>query len=316
MSPDATRLCWEILAANSRSFALASRLLPASCRDAAAVVYAWCRRVDDAIDLSTPAERPAALERLRAELRSLYAGEPQNEPVLQAFQQVALERGIPEHYPLELLEGMEMDVSGHRFEHMDELLLYCYRVAGVVGLMMSHVMGVSDAAALRRAAHLGMAMQLTNICRDVAEDWLLQRLYVPRALLAETGADWLSTQVGTGAPLSAHARAPLALATRHLLAEAERYYHSGGRGESALSWRCALAVRTARHVYAAIGTELARRRYDVLRGRAVVAGAVKLFHVGRALVQSLLELPRRLRTRAAVVALPSPLRFPHDVLPL
>ena len=314
---DARRLCREVLAANSRSFDLASRLLPADCRDDAASVYAWCRRVDDAIDLVSGSEQPAALERLRRELSAIYAGAPQIDPVLQAFQQVVQERRIPQQYPSELLLGMEMDVLNQRYETLDDLLTYCYRVAGVVGLMMSHVMGVTDAAALRRAAHLGMGMQLTNICRDVAEDWTLNRLYVPRALLVERNAAWLAERLeGGGDTLPEEARVPLAQITRELLEEARRYYRSGEDGTSALGWRCALAIRTASRVYAAIGTELAARGYDVLRGRAVVPTAVKLLHVGRVLIRGLLELPRRLLHRPSPVPLPSPLSYPRDVLPV
>lgn len=313
---DPRRVCREVLAANSRSFDLASRLLPARCRDDAAAVYAWCRRVDDAIDGSAPADQPVALERLRAELAAIYAGTPQVEPVLQAFQQVVIARRIPDSYPGELLAGMEMDVTGCRYATMEDLLRYCYRVAGVVGLMMSHVMGLTDPAALKRAAHLGMAMQLTNICRDVAEDWALARLYVPHALLASLDAAWLSTEFGSGEPLTQRARAPLARATRQLLEEADRFYRSGERGVRALPWRCGLAIRTARHVYAAIGTELARRGHDVLRGRAVVPTAKKVLHVGRALIQGLLELPHRMFSRAEPVPLLVPLSYPNDVLPL
>src|SRR5690606_4362387 len=101
-----------------------------------------------------------------------------------------------------------------------------------------------------------------------------------------------------------------------LLEEARRYYHSGEHGTSALGWRCALAIRTASRVYAAIGTELARRGYDVLKGRAVVPTSLKLFHVGRVLVRGLLELPRRLFQRARPVPHPQPLGYPRDVLPV
>src|SRR5690606_7354832 len=141
---DPRRVCREVLASNSRSFDLASRLLPADCRDDAAAVYAWCRRVDDAIDLVPASEQPSALERMRQELDAVYAHAPQTDPVLQAFQQVVQARSIPQQYPSELLLGMEMDVRGQRYETLDDLLCYCYRVAGVVGLMMSHVMGVTD----------------------------------------------------------------------------------------------------------------------------------------------------------------------------
>lgn len=313
---DPRRRCREVLAANSRSYHLASLLLPSGCRDDAASVYAWCRRVDDAIDLVPEAQQPGALETLRAELSAIYAGVPQTDPVLQAFQQVVQARGIPQAYPEELLLGMEMDVTGQRYETLEELLGYCYRVAGVVGLMMSHVMGVTDATALRRAAHLGMGMQLTNICRDVAEDWALQRLYVPTSLLVAKGVAWLPARLGGNTPLPEEARAPLAKVTFELLEEARRYYRSGEHGTSALHWRCALAIRTASRVYAAIGHVLARRGYDVLEGRAVVPTTVKLLHVGRVLIRGLLELPRRLRSRATPVPLPSALSYPRDVLPL
>lgn len=315
---DARRVCREVLAANSRSFNLASRLLPEDCRDDAAAVYAWCRRVDDAIDLVPESEQPSALDRLREELQGIYANAPQTDQVLQAFQQVVHAKAIPLQYPTELLLGMEMDVRGHRYETLEELLCYCYRVAGVVGLMMSHVMGVTDAKALRRAAHLGMGMQLTNICRDVAEDWTINRLYLPRSLLADRDAAWLPEQLGEGTtPLPEEARVPLAQITRDLLEEARRYYRSGEHGTTALGWRCALAIRTASRVYAAIGTELARRGYDVFAGRAVVPTTVKLLHVGRVLIRGLLELPVRLLRRARPVPLPSSaLSYPRDVLPV
>lgn len=164
-----------VLAQHSKSFAAAARLLPAECREDVAVVYAWCRLCDDAIDRAPAAEQQAALCRSRAQLDAIYDGEPQSDPILCAFQQVVDKRQVPKSYPLELLAGMEMDAVGTRYDHLDSLLLYCHRVAGTVGLMMCHVMGLRDAAALTNASHLGIAMQLTTISRDVAEDcgWIL-----------------------------------------------------------------------------------------------------------------------------------------------
>jgi phytoene synthase len=236
--------CWQTLAAGSKSFAMAARVLPPRCRDEAAVVYSWCRRADDAVDLAPPAEQPAALARLRAELDGVYAGQAQDDLVLAAFQEVVARYRIPREYPAELLAGMEMDVLGQRYPDMHTLLCYCYRVASTVGLMMSHVMGVTHDGALRNAAHLGMAMQLTNICRDVLEDWGLGRLYVPAEVLADCGIEDLGDALG--GPFPARARAPMRQAVARLLREAERFYRSGDRGLLALPWRCAFGVRAAR----------------------------------------------------------------------
>jgi phytoene synthase len=258
----ALTLARRTLSAHSKSFALAGKLLPAGCRDDAAVVYTWCRRCDDAIDLAPAAARPGALARLRRELGSIYAGRPQSEPALAAFQEIVARRRIPEPYPRELLEGMRMDVEATRYRTLDELLIYCFRVAGTVGLMMCHVLGVSDGEALQRAADLGIAMQLTNICRDVVEDWRDGRLYLPRELLGDGGG--------------ALDAAAAARAVEALLAHADRFYRAGDRGLPALGFRCAVAVRTARLVYSDIGRIIARRGHDVTAGRAVVTLGRKL----------------------------------------
>jgi phytoene synthase len=214
---------------HSKSFALASRLLaPRAGRDAA-LVYAWCRRADDAIDEDGPEPPAAALARLRAELAALYAdGPPGYAADASEFSEVLRRTRIPWRYPAELLAGMEMDVSGRVYRTIDELLVYCYRVASTVGLMMCHVMGVSDPAALRYAAHLGLGMQLTNICRDVREDWQRGRLYLPDELLARHGCGGLRPEPGM--PLPASARAACRGAARDLGALADRYYASSDAG--------------------------------------------------------------------------------------
>src|SRR5690606_34011223 len=159
------------IARHGKSLALASRILPPTQRDCAAVVYAWCRRADDAIDLVPREEQPIALRRLREELDRIYLGEVMGDPTLAAFSDVVNRCAIPSRYPSELLDGMEMDAVGHSYGSWDDLLLYCYRVASTVGLMMCHVMGVRSDEALPHAVDLGVAMQLTNIARDVKEDW-------------------------------------------------------------------------------------------------------------------------------------------------
>jgi phytoene synthase len=263
-------LARRILAHHSKSFSLAGRLLPASCRDDAAALYAWCRRCDDAVDVpAEPAVRSAAVRRLRAELEAVAADAPQSDPVLASFADVARRHAIPLRHAHELLDGMEMDVGAVRYRTVDELLVYCYRVAGTVGLMMAHVMGVRDAASLRRAADLGMAMQLTNICRDVDEDERRDRVYLPEELLGDTGAP------------------PERGAVRALLRRADGLYRSGDVGLARLPLRCAFAIRAARLIYADIGRQIARAGFDVRAGRAVVSRGRKLWLVLRAAVGTL-----------------------------
>jgi phytoene synthase len=294
------RCSQQVLAQHSKSFALAGRLFPRGPREDAAAVYAWCRRCDDAVDLTDPCQQAAALLRLREQLGALYAGAPTTDPILSAFQEVVRERQIPSCYPEELLEGLAMDVEFRRYETMDDLLLYSYRVAGTVGLMMCHVMGVADGRALRHAAHLGMAMQLTNICRDVMEDWGRRHIYLPDEVLGREVARQLWAR--RGEPLPVELRGEIAAGVERLLAQAALLYRSGDAGMRWLSWRCAVSVRTARYVYSAIGRVIASRDHDVWAGRAVVPLRTKLLYVGRALGLGVLEAPVRLiRTRRTEV---------------
>ena len=297
------QLARATIAHHSKSFALASRLLGRRVRDQTAVVYTWCRRADDAIDErpgASPAELADVLAVLGAELASAYA-QTARDPVLVAFGDVARARGIPRHYPEELLAGLAMDAVPTRYLTVDDVLAYSWRVAGVVGLMMSHVFGVTDDAALVHAAHLGLAMQLTNICRDVAEDWERGRLYLPDELLASHGAAGLAAELGR--PFPRAARAPIARTVAELLALADRHYRSGDRGIRALPWRAALAVSAARRVYAAIGHRIARRDHDVTAGRAVVPGGAKIGHVASAVLRVALAAPRRVGSPPAKVPL-------------
>jgi phytoene synthase len=246
IAPDARRTARAVIAHHSKSFALASRLLGRSARDRAAVVYAWCRRADDAIDergAATRDELAGALAGLAGDVDAVYRGAA-TEPVLAGFAEVVRSRAIPRSYPGELLAGLAMDATGVRYAAIDDVIGYAWRVAGVVGLMMCHVFGVAGDHALVPAAHLGIAMQLTNICRDVAEDWQRGRLYLPDDLLAAHGAGGLAGELGGALPASA--RPAIARARAELLALADRYYRSGDRGLAALPWRAALAGAAAR----------------------------------------------------------------------
>ena len=264
-------LAQRILRRHARSFSWAARLMPSGPRRDATLLYAWCRRCDDAVDLADdPAAARAAVARLRAELDAVCGEAPLADPVLQGFRDVLRRNDIPRRYADELLDGMAMDIGRVRYAHLADLQVYCYRVAGTVGIMMAHLMGVRDGAALFHATDLGIAMQLTNICRDVAEDERRDRVYLPADLMG-----------GDALPTEAVARTKDVVAT--LLELADRYYRSGDRGLSALPAACAGGVRAARLIYAEIGAVIARRGFDVLAGRAIVSPWRKLWLVLRAM---------------------------------
>jgi len=323
VKPQAVRISEQVIEVHSRSFALAAKLLPPRVHDRAVVLYAWCRRADDAVDLASPEHGRLAVQRLHRELDAIYAGEPQPDPLLEAFQLVVRENSIPVAYPRELVHGLEMDLEAVHYRSMDELLLYCYRVAGIVGLMMCHVMRLKDPQATRNAVHLGMAMQMTNIARDVAADWDIRRLYLPDPMLARNGAADLRHHLG--GPFPTEYRHAVAGAIQELLDEADLYYRSGDDGMRALTWQCSLAIRTARRVYSAIGDRLREVGCDPLSGRAYVSRERKLALTGRSFASAAGEIPGRLVERIAAQVRAGGSRagipdthvdFPQDILPL
>jgi len=283
--------CREIIQKGSKSFSLAARLFEPATRDAAFFLYGWCRYCDDQVDQVgkdvDPAELSRRVEILKERTAAAFGSAPQHEPVFIALQYIAQRYGIPAHYALELIEGMAMDARGTRYTTLKELLLYCYRVAGTVGLMMTHVMGLRDERALRHAADLGIAMQLTNIARDIVEDAGMGRIYLPLDWLREAEID----EEQIAAPQH---REKLAMLTLRLLRQAEHYYRSGDEGLWHLSFRSACAVTVARHVYSEIGKRLIVKGPAAWDERTYVTGARKLWVVFRALAGLLPSAPARL----------------------
>jgi len=245
----------EVIEKGSRSFAAAARLYDAKTRAAAYMLYAWCRHCDDETDdqrlgfgASELPEREARerIGRLREDTERALAGQPTGDPVFAGLQRVVQQTGMPSRYPLEHLRGFVMDVEGREYLTLNDTLEYCYHVAGVVGIMMAYIMGVRDEPTLDRATDLGLAFQLTNICRDVMEDAEIGRIYLPR--------DWLDE---AGVPVDEirrpeHREGVFDVA-RRLLAEADRYYASSRLGISQLPLRSAWAVAAANAVYRDIG---------------------------------------------------------------
>lgn len=298
-----------IIRRHSASFALASLLLEPSTRGHAHALYAYCRRADDAIDLAPLGLAEGALARLRSELDAVYAGRALAEPIPAEFQRLVFERRIPREYPDALLEGFALDVSGASYATLPDLQRYCWCVAGSVGGMMCHVLGVRREQAVVRGVHLGMAMQLTNICRDVAEDWGRGRLYVPAELLP----DWQPPPSWPPPPPTLRL---LARAVERLLEEANGFYRSGDAGLADLPFRSRLAVATARRVYAGIGERLLRQGADVSAGRVIVPPHRKLWCVARAALDAArASLPGAAPRRPAAVP-EHVVRFPEHVLPV
>lgn len=286
---------YQAMAKGSLSFSFASRLFNRRIRDRVVKLYAWCRYVDNEVDEGgssdpRPEHRAALLARL--ERQSFDAGCTELlPPAMAAFRAVRAEVPFPEQYARELIRGMAMDLDGVRYESEDELYLYCYRVAGVVGLMMSYLMEVSSEKAHRHATDLGLAMQLTNICRDIGTDEAMGRTYLPRRWLEEAG-------FAPHESLLDPARRQALLAVVHrALDAADGLYRSGDAGLKYLPLRCALAVAVAREVYAGIGDEIRRRGATAWDRRTWLPLPKKISLAWRGLGRVLQTLPYRWRQR-------------------
>ncbi len=276
------RACRAALRTGSRTFLAASCFLPRRARDAATALYAFCRLADDAIDEGDDHE--GALAELERRLDGVYAGSPRPEPADRSFSCVVHYYRIPRELPAALLEGFQWDAEGRRYETIEEVYEYAVRVAGTVGVMMALLMGVRRSEALARACDLGVAMQLTNIARDVGEDALAGRLYLPQAWLREAGVDpdafLAEPRFSSG----------LGEVVQRLLADADRFYQRAMPGFHALPARVRPGLCAARLLYAEIGRELERRGLDPVSQRAVVDGRRKAQVLAR-VPETLLRAP-------------------------
>ncbi|MFM1886138.1 MAG: hypothetical protein RL026_1295 [Pseudomonadota bacterium] len=255
----------QVLARHGRSFHWARHLFGRREAALATRLYAFCRSLDDIADGDLADAE--ALRRLAA-VRIALTGGPADEPWLRDFLELMAECGIDPGVPLWLLDTLEADRDAPCLPDRPALLRYCHGAAGTVGLMMARILGCQSAQGLQHAVDLGIAMQLTNICRDVIEDAQRGRRYVPADLVGMLPPARL---LG----LRADERAPVATAIRALLALADRYYASGLEGLCWLPWRTRFGVAVAAFVYRGIGRELAHRRHDAWAGRARVGGLRK-----------------------------------------
>ncbi len=270
--------CREAIRHGSLSFHAASRLLPARVRDPALALYAFCRLADDEVDLSS--RKRAAVEDLRERLDLAYAGRPRDAAPDRAFTSVIEMFEMPRALPEALLEGLAWDAEMRRYRTLSELTDYSARVASAVGVMMCVLMKVRDRHALARAADLGVAMQFTNIARDVGEDALEDRLYLPMEWLEHAGID------PQGFVDNPQARKAVRAMVKRLLIEAERLYIRSEAGIGALPLSVRPGIFAARFIYAAIGTRLRGMGHNSINARAVTTRPQKAMLAGWSLARS------------------------------
>lgn len=262
MRPEDLAACRAALVVGSKSFATAARILPRRVRAPATALYAFCRVADDAVD--TEADPRASVRRLRQRLDAIYLNQPIDHPADRAFAAVVAEYEMPKELPGALIEGFEWDAEERRFDTLDALHAYCARVAGTVGAMMALLMGVRDAPRLARACDLGVAMQLTNIARDIGEDARHGRIYLPLDWMREAGIDpeaWLRAPEYSAA---------LREITHRMLANADMLYARSEAGISALPSDCRASIRAAGRIYAEIGRMVRTEGFDPVTTRAIV----------------------------------------------
>lgn len=274
----------ESIARGSKSFAAASRLFAPAMRERAWLLYAWCRACDDLADgqdhghgMTVIDDAQSRLALLTAQTDMALAGQWVGDPAFDALRIVAAETGLPHRFTRDHIAGFALDAADWRPQTEDDLMRYCYHVAGVVGCMMAVVMGVSpdDEATLDRACDLGLAFQLANIARDVGEDASVGRCYLPTAWLDEMG-------IPVAALMAPAHRPALAKLGQRLGDLAAAYEQSARYGTPALPFRSAWAVLAAAGIYGGIGREVARRGECAWDGRVTTSGLEKIGWIIRA----------------------------------
>lgn len=285
---DDLALCRRLLQGGSRSFFAASLLLPRRVMEPATALYAFCRVADDLIDDvdetcggqagggQAGGACRAGLAALRRRLDGIYAGRPEMYPTDRALAAVVEGHQLPRALLDGLLEGFAWDAEGRQYEDLAALQAYAARVAGTVGAMMSVLMGARSPELVARACDLGIAMQLSNIARDVGEDAGRGRLYLPRRWLREVGVDpdaWLAAPRFTPA---------IGEVVRRLVTAADALYARADNGIGNLPLDCRPGIGAARRLYAAIGHRVLRQGGNSVDGRAVVSSGAKLVLLGRA----------------------------------
>jgi phytoene synthase len=283
--------CERIIRDHARSFYFAARFLPPVTRQDVFALYAFYRTVDDLVDCRPAGRAPATVvNQLNIWRHCIRSNAPRQDfhPVFPALRAVTEKYAIPCNYLLEVLDGVERDLYPNHLRTFDELRHYCYQVAGSVGLVTAHVLGAGGDAALDRACTLGIAMQLTNVLRDVGEDLERGMIYLPAEEMSRFG--YSAARLG-----ERRVDADFVGLMRMQIARARDYYRTGLEGIGLLPRGMRFPILLAARMYGGIMREIERSGYDVFRLRAHTGLPEKLWLAG----QSYRELKWSPRTGSA-----------------
>ncbi len=277
--------CRNLTRREAKNFYYAFVTLPADKRKAIYAAYAFCRHCDDSVDEAASLDaKLLALAELQTNLDSAYRGQPAT-PVFLALSDAADRYSIPHDYFSEIIKGVETDLVKTRYEDFDELREYCYRVASVVGLVCIQIFEYRDEAAREYAVDLGLAMQLTNILRDVREDWEMGRVYLPQDEMARFG--YSDELLGEGISNDA-----LVELLRFQGERARRYFQRGFRLLPYLSRRSRSCPAALGAIYSRVLDRIEGSGYDVLREeRIALSGGEKARIAIKAWMSSMFSLP-------------------------
>ena len=266
----AYRECALITSTHSKSFSLASGLLPEQKRHAVRALYAFCRTVDDIVDGSQAGDRTDRLERWRAIVRGEIA--PRDGPVALAWADTLARYHIPRHYAVQLINGVARDLQPDRYETFDELSTYCYGVASTVGLMSMYIVGFRTADAIPYAIKLGVALQMTNILRDIGEDYRNGRVYLPQEEMKAFGSAEAALERG-------EVTGPWREFLAYEIARTRRLYAESRPGIAMLDRDGQTAIAAAATLYEGILDAIEQNDYDVFTRRASLSLWQKLRRV-------------------------------------
>lgn len=256
----------------SKSFYFSARLLPEEKRWATYALYGFCRYADNLVD--NPRNRNTdelldELDFLKREIEYAYRTGQSEHPVIRPFIITAKKYGIPKEYPIDLLKGVAMDLTEKRYQTFKDLYLFCYRVAGVVGLMMTHVMGYRSSKAFYYAEKLGIAMQLTNILRDVQEDKEMGRIYLPLKELKQFG-------ISEEDILDEKENPNLNALMKFQITRAHKYYNDAYKGIALLKKNAQFAIYASAKIYRGILHKIEGRNFNPFKGRVYVSQKKKV----------------------------------------
>lgn len=274
--------CESVTKKHAKSFYFAAKFLPRTKQRAVYPIYAFCRHVDDEIDEigeGNEAEAIEAVGRWRIDLEKVFEGKinatnSSQREVFVAWSDLLKTYKIPRELPLELVQGVLMDTQIKRYETFDELYVYCYRVASTVGLMSSEILGYADKIALEYAEKMGVAMQLTNILRDVKEDAAKNRIYLPQEDLRRFE---ISEEQIFANEFNENFREMM----KFQIARARDFYAEGEKGIALLEKDSRFTVLLASRIYGRILDEIERQDYNIFIKRAHTTMAQKLAMIPR-----------------------------------